>query len=205
VADPFRDRKEVFEEILKMRDEGLVRFVGVSGHCVSSFRAAAQNPDVDVIHPLINRAGMGIIDGTAGEMAEAIRLAAEAGKGVYAMKALAGGNLLSEARRNLTWVRDLPGVHALAVGMLSEAEIDANLALITENKAPDAAWAPLEKATRRIAIMRDFCKGCGKCVPACTNAAITLAPDGKAQVDEARCILCGYCASACPEFVIRVV
>jgi ferredoxin len=34
--------------------------------------------------------------------------------------------------------------------------------------------------------------------------AITLVDD-KAAVDQSRCILCGYCAAVCPEYVIRVV
>jgi len=29
--------------------------------------------------------------------------------------------------------------------------------------------------------------------------------DGHAEVDDAECILCGYCGAACPEFMIRVV
>jgi ferredoxin len=29
--------------------------------------------------------------------------------------------------------------------------------------------------------------------------------DGKAEVDAEACVLCGYCAAACPEFIIRVV
>ena len=28
--------------------------------------------------------------------------------------------------------------------------------------------------------------------------------EGAAQVDPSACILCGYCAAACPEFIIRV-
>jgi ferredoxin len=28
---------------------------------------------------------------------------------------------------------------------------------------------------------------------------------GQTRVDEEKCILCGYCAEACPEFTIRIV
>jgi len=39
-----------------------------------------------VIHPLINRTGMGILDGSAAEMAEAIVACAGAGKDVTAIR-----------------------------------------------------------------------------------------------------------------------
>jgi ferredoxin len=88
--------------------------------------------------------------------------------------------------------------------MLSEAEIEANLALFTAGVADEATWQQLERRRRRLKIMANFCKGCGACVDACTADALALV-DGKAQVDDATCILCGYCAAACPEFMIRVV
>ena len=53
-------------------------------------------------------------------------------------------------------------------------------------------------------IMERFCKGCGECIGICGSEALSLV-DGKAVVDEAACVLCGYCGSGCPEFFIRVV
>ncbi len=204
IADPFTERGEVLEELLAMKDEGKIGHVGLSSHYISAFRKAATHPEIEVIHPLINQAGMGILDGTAGEMAAAIAECSRAGKGVYAMKALAGGNLIPRARESLRFVLGLEGVAAVALGMLSVAEIDANLALFRDGTADDATWQFLEKRRRRLRIMERFCKGCGMCVPACTNDALSLV-DEKARVDEETCILCGYCGAACPEFIIRVV
>jgi len=137
-------------------------------------------------------------------MAEAIAACSRAGKGVYAMKALAGGNLISEARQSIRFVLGLPGVDALALGMLSRQEIEANLELCDTDAADDAAWEELEKRRRKFMIMEKFCKGCGACVEACTADALAM-EGGVARVDQDRCILCGYCAAACPEFLIRVV
>lgn len=204
VADPFLERGEVIDELLQLKQEGKIAHLGLSSHYISAMRKVASSPEIEVIHPLINRTGLGIMDGTAAEMAEAIAACAAAGKGVYAMKALAGGNLISEARLSLRFVLGVPGVHAVAVGMLSEKEIEANLALFETGEADEATWDGLEKRRRKLRIMERFCKGCGLCVEACPSHALSMV-DGRAQVDEATCVLCGYCGAACPEFMIRVV
>jgi aryl-alcohol dehydrogenase-like predicted oxidoreductase len=204
VADPFLERAEVLENLLQMKEEGKIAHVGLSSHYISAIRKAAAHPAIEVLHPLINRTGMGILDGSAEEMAGAIAAAARAGKGVYAMKALAGGNLIGQARASLSFVLALPGVHGVAVGMLSEKEVEANLALFAGDSADERVWEGLENQRRHLRIMDRFCKGCGACVPACTNNALSIG-EGRARVDDGECILCGYCAAACPEFLIRVV
>jgi predicted aldo/keto reductase-like oxidoreductase len=203
VADPFTERAAVFEEMRRMKEEGIARVIGISSHYVSVIREAAGIPEVDVIHPLINQAGMGVLDGSAEDMAAAIALAASSGKGVYAMKALAGGNFISSARKSISWVKGLAGVHALALGMLSEAEVEANAALLESGSAPDEVWAPLEKGRRSLIIMREFCIGCGACIEVCKEGALSMV-EGAASVDPAICVLCGYCGAACPQFIIRV-
>ena len=204
VSDPFIERAAVFDLLLEMRHEGKIAHVGLSTHYIRAVRQAARHPEISVVHPLINRQGMGILDGSAEEMAAAIAEVAAAGKGVYAMKALAGGNLIAQARESLRFVRDLPGVHGVAVGMLSEAEVDANIRLFSDAPLDDALLRKLESQRRQLKIMDRFCTGCGSCVAACTNNALTLV-DGKVRLDAEGCILCGYCAPACPEFMIRVV
>ncbi len=204
ILDPFTERAEVLAELLRMQEEGKIGHVGLSSHYITAIRRAAAHPEIEVIHPLVNRTGMGILDGTAQEMAAAIAACARAGKGVYAMKALAGGNLIGSARESLRFVLGLEGVQAVAVGMLSPAEIEANLALCCAGRADEEVWTALERGRRRLKIMSNFCKGCGACVEGCTADALALI-DGKARVDDAACILCGYCAASCPEFIIRVV
>lgn len=203
VASPFTERAAVFEELCRMKEKGIARTIGISSHFISVIRDAAENPEVDVIHPLINRTGMGILDGTAQEMVQAIAMAASAGKGVYAMKALAGGNLISSARESISWVMALEGVHSLALGMMSEAEIEANVELVSRGNASGEVWEQLEKGERRLTIMRKFCTGCGACIEVCKDGALSMV-EGAALVDPAACVLCGYCGAACPDFIIRV-
>jgi predicted aldo/keto reductase-like oxidoreductase len=204
LADPFTDRRDVLDELLTMQNEGKILHIGMSSHFISAFRLALDHPEIEVVHPLINRTGMGILDGTAVEMADAIAASARAGKGVYAMKALAGGNLIAEARQSITYVAALEGVHALAIGMLTEREIDANIALLRGDGSDDELWRQLETRRRRLKIMTPFCKGCGMCIEACASGSLSMS-GGKAVVDESTCVLCGYCGAACPEFMIRVV
>ncbi len=59
------------------------------------------------------------------------------------------------------------------------------------------------KAKCKRLIVLEFCRGCGTCVQTCPNQALTLA-DGKARVDNDKCILCGYCNPVCPEFALSV-
>lgn len=204
IADPFAERAAIIDLLLEMRHEGKIGHVGLSTHYIAAVRKAARHPEIAVVHPLINRQGMGILDGSVAEMAAAIAEVAADGKGVYAMKALAGGNLIAQARDSLDFVRNVPGVHGVAVGMLSKAEVDANVALFSGASLDDSLWLDLESRRRRLKIMDRFCAGCGCCVAACTNNALAVI-DGKARVDARRCILCGYCAPACPEFMIRMV
>lgn len=204
IADPFKDRTAVLEELLMMKQEGKIAHVGLSSHYIEAFRRAARHPEIEVIHPLINQTGMGIIDGTAEEMAGAIVACSTAGKGVYAMKALAGGNLISSARQSLAYVAGLKGIHGIAVGMLSTEEIEANIAFLENGNVDDTVWKGLESRRRRLKIMEQFCKGCGMCIEFCGNGALSLVA-GRAVVDESACVLCGYCGSGCPEFFIRVI
>jgi predicted aldo/keto reductase-like oxidoreductase len=203
VKEPFTERAEVFDELCRMKEEGITRSIGLSSHYICAVRTAAINPEIDIIHPLINQEGMGILDGGADEMAAAISLAASHGKGIYAMKALAGGNFISSAREKISWVAGQEGIHALALGMMSEAEIEANISLLGEGSAPEATWEKLETGKRNLTIMRQFCSGCGECIEVCEDGALSMV-DGAAEVDPEKCLLCGYCGAACPQFIIRV-
>lgn len=202
--DPLGERGDVLRCLLEYQASGVIGVVGVSTHLVRVVRQAARMPEIQVIHPLINQTGMGIVDGTAEEMTEAIADAHARGKGIYAMKALAGGNLLPQRVKSLRYVMDLPGVDAVAVGMLNTGEVDYNLAVFGgEPLTPELeAGAPIN--TKRLVIPPTLCKGCGDCLAACTNDALSLV-DEKCKVDADRCILCGYCSPVCKQFAIRIV
>lgn len=194
---------EALAYLVDAKRQGTVRAVGVSTHTVEVARAAAEMAEIDVIHPLFNMRGIGIMDGTAADMAAAIAAAAAAGKGVYTMKALGGGHLIKDAAAALAWVLAAAGVSSAAVGMQSADELAYNCALI-EGAEPDGALAArLAGSTRRL-LVEDWCAGCGRCADKCPAGALKLS-DGRAVVDPARCLCCGYCGAYCPEFCLKII
>ncbi|MGQ9557719.1 MAG: aldo/keto reductase [Desulfurispora sp.] len=182
---------------------GYVRCIGISTHSVAAVRAAAVIPEIQVIHPIFNRAGVGIKDGTPAEMLAAIQLAVDRGKGIYAMKALGGGHLLGDVPAALEFVLGRPEIAAVAVGMQSTAEVECNLALFSGRPVPERLLRQLRHTRRRL-LVEDWCQGCGRCVAACSAGALQLV-DGRAVVDRERCRLCGYCGAACPEMCLKII
>ncbi len=195
--------REALEELRRLQQRGWVGAVGISTHSVRAVRAAISTEEVQVIHPLINYRGLGIMGGSLEEMLDAVRCARESGKAVYSMKALGGGNLLQEAERALQYVRDLPFVDSVAVGIQTFAELDYNVRLFSGIEIPDWLRAQVARKPRRL-VVQDWCRGCGRCVDACSAGALRLA-GGRVQVDASRCILCGYCAKECEEFCLKII
>jgi predicted aldo/keto reductase-like oxidoreductase len=202
---PLVNREGALEALCEYKAKGYIKAVGIACHSVLGIQSAAGDPRIDLVFPLINRTGLGILDGGVTEMCAAIRLAQTAGKGVYGMKAFGGGNLLAELERNLNFVRRTAGVPVVAVGMIRRIELETNLVLFEDGSIP----ADYQKALRgdykkRVFILDFICKGCGRCVKSCHSQAIELV-DGKAVVDPEKCLLCGYCSKECPWFAIRVI
>ncbi len=194
---------EAVEYLLEAKKEGLVRALGISTHCIQAVRAAALLPEFDVIQPIINTAGVGIKDGGREEMLAAIREAAQLGKGLYGMKALGGGNLLDRTEEAFRFVLSISELAAVAVGMSDPAEVDYNVAFFEGRRVPERVRREVRRKKRTL-IIEDWCAGCGQCVQRCTAGALSLV-GGKATVDLARCRLCGYCGSVCPEFCIKII
>lgn len=194
---------EAVEYLLRAREKGLVRAIGISTHSVSGVKAAATVAEFGVIHPLVNVSGIGIVDGSLNDMLVALKEAYQAGKGLYGMKALGGGNLLARADESLDFVLELDELAAVAVGMQSVAEVDYNVAFFSQRKVPTDLKKRLSSVNRRLHI-EDWCQGCGSCLEKCSKGALRL-ERGKLVVDQANCRLCGYCGAACPEFCIKIV
>ncbi len=195
--------REALMYLVEAKARGIIRAVGVSTHAIEVVEAAAAMPEIDVIHPLLNRRGIGILDGGAEAMLAAIGRAAAAGKGIYGMKPLGGGNLIGEAPAALAFVRGRPELAAVAVGMKTTLEVELNAAVFSGEAVPAARWEEAARLERHLHI-EDWCVGCGACVRRCPQGALTLA-DGQARVDRDKCLRCGYCSTVCRDFCLKIV
>ncbi len=185
-----------------LKSEGLILATGISTDFIQCVKAAYDYEEIEVVHPIINMAGIGIQDGSVEDMIAAIQRLRSKGVGIYSMKALGGGHLIKRQREAFEWIKSQDFIDAVAIGMQSEAEVQYNCDFFINDQVNTEAAGQIEDKKRRL-IVADYCRGCGECVKRCKQHAIELI-DGKATPNE-DCILCGYCATVCPDFCIKVI
>ncbi|MBC3886969.1 aldo/keto reductase [Acetobacterium paludosum] len=194
---------EAIEQLIKFKEAGVVRAIGISTHRIEGVIGATLFPELDVIHPLINLTGIGIEDGTAQEMATAIHEAKMKGKGIYAMKPLGGGNLLAQKQACFDFILALDDLDAIAIGVQSVDEVLYDVKKFNGETIPEELELAVAGSSKAIHIS-DWCEGCGECARHCSSKAITIV-DGKAAIDHEKCILCCYCSTYCKLFCIKVI
>lgn len=198
----FNKRAGALKYLYKAREEKIIRSIGVATHNPVLVTEAAKRDDIDIIFALLNKTGLGIHNGSVEDMVKAVSYAGKNNKGVYAMKALAGGNLYRDLQGAFSWVRTVRGISSIAVGVISREELYCDLSCFG---VKGLSYDPAKlSGGKRLHIFMKLCQGCAICVQACPNEALDLV-DGKAVVDFSRCILCGYCGPHCPHLAIRVI
>ena len=122
------------DELSDLKEQGVIKALGVSCHDFSAMEVAASEPWVDVMLARINHRGGSSFscDNTVDEIARVLKTAKENGKGIIGMKIFGVGKLTEESDRNasLRYVIDNGLVDAMTIGMLDESEIDDNLTRI---------------------------------------------------------------------------
>jgi len=202
-----RGHGEAIDFFLRKKKEGVIKSFGISTHFVSGVQAAAEHGAVDVVHPIVNYQGLGIVDGDIREMLQAIHRAKEKDIGIFAMKPLGGGHLLSDFQKGFDYVLNLPDIDAVAVGMQTKEEVEVNAGIFSNREISRDTIKKIKAQTRTLQIA-DWCRGCGLCVQRCNMKALSLQEKAGAKVavvDPERCVLCGYCGKVCPDFCIKVI
>ena len=153
------------------RKAGKIRFAGVSTHSADMVPFLVRNPNVEVILAQYNFS-------TAPSMGEGFDLAAKAGKGVVAMKVMAGGfrrqkpdsPLHEKLQRDgamlaaLKWVLRNPSVHTTIPSMTDMAQLDENLKACAQ---PFGAADEKLLALQLDHIRPLYCRMCGECAGQC--------------------------------------
>jgi len=186
------------------KEKGLIKAIGVATHSVRTVKRAAVMDDVDVVFPLINKIGRGIIHGTHAEMEQAIELCFENSKGVYFMKVFAGGYLLKQYDEAIQYCSDLSkGRAPLVMGMVAKDEVDMNISYLAGKNVESQIKTLKESPEKHFIVVQGLCSACGKCIEVCHSAAISMGE--KASIKKDKCVTCGYCVGTCPEFAIRMI
>ena len=197
-----RGHYDAIKYFIKAKESGKIRSIGISTHRIEGVLATKEFKEIEIVHPIINKQGIGIQDGSIYDMLKAVETIHGIGKGIYSMKPLGGGHLIKQAESAFNYVKSIPYIHSIAIGLQSKEEIDANLYLYENGYIPDDLKSKLRNKKRKL-IVADYCIGCGNCVRRCKQEGIKIV-DGIATPNE-KCVLCGYCAKVCPEFCIKVI
>jgi predicted aldo/keto reductase-like oxidoreductase len=202
-AHTLRGHAGALEYLKEAKSKGIVGAIGISTHTIAGVRGGANHRDVEIISPLINCTGVGILDGSVEEMIAAMDYAHLMGKGLYGMKPLGGGHLSRRPEEAFSYLMGLPSLASIAVGMKNSAELEMNYRLFANIPIEDSLRKRVKSTERRLHI-DSWCTGCGSCTTACPSQALTVISQ-QCQVDRAKCVFCGYCGAACPEFAIKII
>lgn len=200
------DADSPYAAALKAREQGKVRFIGISNHRVAVAKEAIESGLFDTLQfplsVLSSEADLELID-----------LCAQADMGVIAMKAISGG-LIKNIPAAFAFFGQFEAVVPIW-GIQKEEELDEFLALDADPPGLDGEMlAAIDKEREELA--GDFCRGCGYCMPCPVEIPINMAArmsllirraptkgllgpewqERMARIND--CIDCGQCKERCP-------
>jgi hypothetical protein len=198
----------VLDVCKKLRRQGIIRFIGITGHNAPVMLEAARTGEFDTVQAAFSYIEKGE------DVLNLINYCKEHEVGFIDQKPLAGGALTC-APTALKWILQHP-VSMVIPGMVTKEQVQENL------RISGGDFSLSEEETReleRIAseLDRDFCRRCYYCHPACPEnirIGVILEFYGKARYPEnlalARrwykgmkktaedCTECGACLAECP-------
>lgn len=205
LPDP-KDPNGLYSGLLEAKNKGLVRFIGITNHKLSTATEAAASGLYDTVQfPLSSLSND-----------KDLTLIEECRKrdvGIIAMKALSGG-LITNAATTFTFLRQFNNLVPIW-GIQKESELDEFLLLEKNPPALDQAMMDIINKDRA-ELSGAFCRGCGYCLPCPVGIEIPVASrmslfikrsvyqkfieDGWRDKMEliTKCINCGHCKDHCP-------
>jgi len=155
----FRQAMKIHEEVVKLKDEGIVRFVGLTGHhYFDKLYALISTGGFDqcmLAYGYFRKGMVRILDNRMLELREmCLAKAHELGMAIVSMKVLGGsggavlghmaGRIVPNFNANeigripgaaIRWVLNDPRIHMLCVGMATPADIDQNIETVSGQTA----------------------------------------------------------------------
>ena len=125
--EDFLRREGALECLVDLREKGVIQAIGISAHAAEGVNAVLDCDEIDVVFPIANKNGFGIVDGTLEDMLQAVKAAKDRGKGLYAMKPLGGGHLIDEIPAAINYLRGLSLFDSISVGMKTPDEVEMNV------------------------------------------------------------------------------
>jgi uncharacterized protein len=196
----------VCEALLKAKEKGMIRFMGITSHRLDFAVKAAKTGFFDTVQfplsSLSSEKDLSLID-----------VCRKNDAGLIAMKALAGG-LITNAASAFAFLRQFDNVVPIW-GIQNEWEIDEFLAFETNPPVLNGKLQRIiDKDRKELAGM--FCRGCGYCLPCPADIPIATAARMWAFLRKAKyqryltdewvekmgrieqCTECGQCKEQCP-------
>lgn len=200
------DGTGLYEAMLKAREQGKIRFIGITNHRLDIAEEAALSGLYDTLQfPLCYLA-------TDKDIALA-NLCKEKNMGFIAMKALSGG-LITNSAAAYAWLDQFD--HVLPIwGVQRERELDEFISYIENPPTLDDGLLSVIKRDR-LELSGNFCRGCGYCMPCPAGIEINtcarmsqlirrspsanwLEKSGQEMMNRVDvCMECGQCRDKCP-------
>ncbi len=200
------DGSGLYEAMLKARDQGKVRHIGITNHRLNVAREAVESGLYETLQfPFCYLA--------AEQDMELVKKTAEADMGFIAMKALSGG-LITNSAAAYAYLAQYENVLPIW-GIQRESELNEFLSYIGQPPVMDRELEAVIARDRQ-ELQGDFCRGCGYCMPCPVGIEINnmarmslmirrapseaqLTPEMQEKMHKIKeCLHCGKCRSKCP-------